>query len=220
MKARIVVRYVILLTLFAGILMGAAGTVRYWQGWAFLAVMGGGGFAMVVYLARRDPALLQRRMQRQEQRPVQRLVHYGGMAVWLLAFLLAGLDRRRGWGPELPWWASALGLLAVAWGYWVTFATLRVNTFAGATIGLEKNQHVIASGPYRMVRHPMYAGIAVLILGMPIGLGSVVALAAAGIMILLLVIRLLDEEKMLRLDLPGYAEYCARVRWRLAPGVF
>jgi protein-S-isoprenylcysteine O-methyltransferase Ste14 len=220
MKAQMVVRFVVLMSLFGGILMGSAGTIRFWQAWAFLALMGGGSLAMVVYLARRDPALLERRLRRQEQRPVQKVFHYTATVTWLLSFLIAGLDHRYGWSPVLPWWLCALGLAAAAWGLYVTFATARANTFASATIGLEKDQQVISTGPYGIVRHPMYSGIAALMLGMSIGLGSLAALAASALLIALLVIRLLDEEKMLRVDLPGYAEYCARVRWRLAPGVY
>jgi protein-S-isoprenylcysteine O-methyltransferase Ste14 len=220
MKAQMVVRLVVLLSLFGGILMGAAGTIHFWQAWAFLALMGGGSLAMVIYLARRDPALLERRLRRQEQRPVQKVFHYTATSTWLLGFLIAGLDHRYGWSPVLPWWLCALGLAGGAWGFYLTFATARANTFASATIGLEKDQRVISTGPYGIVRHPMYSGIAALMTGMPIGLGSLAGLAASAIMIALLVIRLLDEEKLLRVELPGYAEYCARVKWRLAPGVY
>jgi protein-S-isoprenylcysteine O-methyltransferase Ste14 len=220
MHARYVVRFVILMILFGCLLMGAAGTIRYWQAWAFLAVMGSGALGSVMDLQHRDPALLQRRLRRQEQRPVQRVFHFTAMGAWLLAFLLAGLEHRYGWGPVLPLWACILGLAAVASGFAVTFATLRTNTFASATIGLEKDQQVISAGPYRFVRHPMYSGIVVLMLGMPIALGSVTALSASAIFIAMLVLRLLDEEKLLRAELPGYAEYCARVRWRLVPKVY
>jgi protein-S-isoprenylcysteine O-methyltransferase Ste14 len=220
MKAQMVVRFVVLMSLFGGILMGAAGTFHFWQAWAFLALMGGGSLAMVVYLARQDPALLERRLRRNEERPVQKVFHYTATVTWLLSFLVAGLDRRYGWSPALPWWLCALGLAAAAWGFYVTFATARANTFASATIGLERDQRVISTGPYGIVRHPMYSGIAVLMLGMAIALGSVAALAASALLIVLLVVRLLDEEKLLRTELPGYAEYCARVKWRLAPGVF
>ena len=220
MKARMVVRFVTLTILFGCILMGTAGTVRFWQAWAFLALLGGGSAALAVYLVRRDPALLERRMRREEQRPVQKVFHYSTISAWLLAFLLAGLSRRYGWSPVLPWWVCAVGLAVVAWSFAINYATLRANTFASATIRLEENQRVISTGPYRIVRHPMYSGIAVLVVGMPIALGAVAALAASAIMIAMLVLRLLDEEKLLRAELPGYAEYCARVKWRLAPGVY
>jgi protein-S-isoprenylcysteine O-methyltransferase Ste14 len=220
MKARTIVRFVVLLSLFGCLLMGGAGTIHFWQAWAFLALMGGGSLAMVIWLGRRDPALLERRMRRNEERPVQKVFHTTATITWLLSFLIAGLDRRLGWSPALPWWLCAVGLAAVAWGFYVTFATARANTFASATIGLEKDQRVISTGPYGIVRHPMYSGIALLMTGMAIGLGSVAALAGSAVMIVLLVIRLRDEEKMLRAELPGYAEYCARVQWRLAPGVY
>jgi protein-S-isoprenylcysteine O-methyltransferase Ste14 len=220
MQARMVVRFVSLLSVFGCILMGGAGTVRFWQAWAFLALMGGGSLAMVIYLARRDPALLERRLRRREERPVQKVFHITATGTWLLSFLIAGLDHRYGWSPVLPWWVCALGLATVVWGFYVTFATARANTFASATIGLEKDQRVIATGPYGIVRHPMYAGIVLLMTGMPVGLGSVAALTMSAAMIGLLIVRLVDEEKLLRAELPGYGEYCARVKWRLAPGLY
>lgn len=97
---------------------------------------------------------------------------------------------------------------------------MRVNAFASATIELQPEQKVIASGPYAIVRHPMYSGIVLMMLAVPPALSSWVALVCSGIMIAALVVRLLDEETMLRTELPGYGEYCTRVHWRLAPGVF
>jgi protein-S-isoprenylcysteine O-methyltransferase Ste14 len=220
MRIKVVVRFVTLMIAFGCILMGAAGTIRYWQAWTFLALMGGVSLASMIYLQRTDPALLERRLRRQEQRPVQKIFHYSAIGTWLLAFVLAGLNHRYGWAPTVPRWACALGLAAVACGFVLVFATLRTNTFASATIGLERDQRVISTGPYRFVRHPMYSGIAVFVVGMPIGLGSVMALAATVILIAMLVLRLLDEEKLLRAELPGYAEYCACVRWRLLPRVY
>ncbi len=220
MNAKYVVRFVTLTIVFGGILMSAAGTIRYWQAWAFLALMGSGSLGSAIYLQRRDPMLLERRMRQEEQRPVQKVFHGSVIAAWLLGLVLAGLNRRYGWEPVLPRWACVLGLAALACGFAITFASLRANTFASSTIGLEKDQRVIATGPYRLVRHPMYSGMAVLVLGMPIELGSVTALATSLILIAMLVVRLLDEEKLLRAELPGYAEYCARVRWRLVPNVY
>lgn len=220
MQARVIVRFCTVLILLCALVIGSAGTVRYWQGWAGVALLGGCSITMVIYLMRRDPALLERRMRRQEQRPVQRVFHYAAMSAWLLCFALAGLDRRFGWSPVLPWWVCVLGLAAVIWGFWITLSTLRANTFAAATIGIEKDQKVISTGPYGIVRHPMYSGIAAVVAGMALALGSVAALATSAMMIGALVMRLLDEEKLLRAELPGYAEYCARVKWRLAPGVY
>lgn len=220
MHTKVVVRFVMLVIVFGCLLMGAAGTMRYWQAWVFVALMAGGSLGSMIDLQLHDPALLERRLRRREQRPVQKIFHSLAIGTWLLTFLLAGLNHRYGWEPAAPLWACVLGLVAVACGFAVVFATLRANTFASATIGLEKDQRVISTGPYRFVRHPMYAGIAILLVGMPVGLGSVIALAASAVLIGMLVVRLLDEEKLLRAELPGYAEYCARVRWRLAPRVY
>jgi protein-S-isoprenylcysteine O-methyltransferase Ste14 len=220
MKVNIVLRFAVVLTLIGIILFASAGTVHYWQGWVFLAVSAVANLMIVAYLFRRNPALLERRMQRKELRPLQRWFQRAGMLSWIGAVTLAGLDRRFGWTKPLPGWITALAFLLLAASYVVIFEVMRVNAFASATIELQPEQKVIASGPYAIVRHPMYSGIVLMMLAVPPALSSWVALVCSGIMIAALVVRLLDEETMLRTELPGYGEYCTRVHWRLAPGVF
>jgi|HubBroStandDraft_4_1064222.scaffolds.fasta_scaffold78043_2 protein-S-isoprenylcysteine O-methyltransferase Ste14 len=220
MKVNIVLRFAVVLTLIGIILFASAGTVHYWQGWVFLAVSAVANLMIVAYLFRRNPALLERRMQRKELRPLQRWFQRAGMLSWIGAVTLAGLDRRFGWTKPLPGWITAVAFLLLAASYVVIFEVMRVNAFASATIELQPEQKVIASGPYAIVRHPMYSGIVLMMLAVPPALSSWVALVCSGIMIAALVVRLLDEETMLRTELPGYGEYCTRVHWRLAPGVF
>jgi protein-S-isoprenylcysteine O-methyltransferase Ste14 len=220
MKVNIVLRFAVVLTLIGIILFASAGTVHYWQGWVFLAVSAVANLMIVAYLFRRNPALLERRMQRKELRPLQRWFQRAGMLSWIGAVTLAGLDRRFGWTKPLPGWITAVAFLLMAASYVVIFEVMRVNAFASATIELQPEQKVIASGPYAIVRHPMYSGIVLMMLAVPPALSSWVALVCSGIMIAALVVRLLDEETMLRTELPGYGEYCTRVHWRLAPGVF
>lgn len=220
MKVNIVLRFAVVLTLIGIILFASAGTVHYWQGWVFLAVSAVANLMIVAYLFRRNPALLERRMQRKELRPLQRWFQRAGMLSWIGAVTLAGLDRRFGWTKPLPGWITAVAFLLLAASYVVIFEVMRVNAFASETIELQPEQKVIASGPYAIVRHPMYSGIVLMMLAVPPALSSWVALVCSGIMIAALVVRLLDEETMLRTELPGYGEYCTRVHWRLAPGVF
>jgi protein-S-isoprenylcysteine O-methyltransferase Ste14 len=220
MKVNIVLRFAVVLTLIGIILFASAGTAHYWQGWVFLAVSAVANLMIVTYLFRRNPALLERRMQRKELRPLQRWFQRAGLLSWIGAVALAGLDRRSGWTKQLPGWVTAVAFVLLAASYVMIFEAMRVNAFASATIELQPEQKVIASGPYAIVRHPMYSGIVLMMLAVPPALSSWVALVCSGIMIAALVVRLLDEETMLRTELPGYGEYCTRVHWRLAPGVF
>ncbi len=220
MKAREVLRFALMLPLLGAMLFLSAGTLDYWQGWAWLGIFAAGSSFLGLYLARTNPALLERRTRRREQRGVQRLFQYGGMVLWPSSVVLSGLDHRFGWSHGVPWWLSMAALAVVAWTYELNFEVLRANTYAGATIGVEAEQKVVSTGPYAVVRHPMYAALAAMAVAMPLALGSWVVLAVSAAMVGSLVMRLLDEEKLLRSELPGYAEYCARVRWRLAPGVF
>jgi protein-S-isoprenylcysteine O-methyltransferase Ste14 len=105
-------------------------------------------------------------------------------------------------------------------GYYLIFRVFKENTFAAATIQIAENQTVISTGPYAIVRHPMYASALLYLLGMPLALGSLWGLLALAAVMPFLIWRLLDEERFLSKTLPGYAEYCTRVRWRLIPHVF
>jgi len=137
---------------------------------------------------------------------------------------LSGLDYRFGWSREIlgsvPLWLTILSLTMVL-GFWLLIIwVISVNRFAASVIRVEFEQVVISTGPYRVVRHPMYSAAIVLFLFVPLVLGSYVAVAAFAFLIPLLVLRLLNEEKVLRRKLPGYAEYCLRTRFRLIPFVW
>jgi protein-S-isoprenylcysteine O-methyltransferase Ste14 len=220
MNVRIVLRFVSVLALVGAFLFASAGSMRYWQGWTLLAVMLVLNAAIFAYLANHDPVLLQRRLDRREQRPAQKWFQAVGMASWVGALALSAVDHRLGWSGRVPWWVSVIAEIVMIGGYAMAFAVLRANHYAGATIGVAAEQKVITSGPYAWVRHPMYSGIGLSVLATPPALGSWLGLIFAAGMIAMFVIRLLDEEKLLRAELPGYADYCAHVKWRLAPGVY
>jgi protein-S-isoprenylcysteine O-methyltransferase Ste14 len=220
MTGRVVLRFIFVLALIGAILFASNGSLHYWQGWMFLAVNLVLNAAIVGYLAKYDPILLQRRLERRERRQVQKWFQALGMVSWLGSLALSGVDHRFGWSGRLPGWVSVMGEIVLIAGYALIFAVLRANRFAAATIGVEAEQKVITMGPYTVVRHPMYSGITLMVLGVPPALGSWLGWAFSVGMIAMLVIRLQDEERLLRSELPGYAEYFARVKWRLAPGVY
>lgn len=213
------VRWLLGIVTLAALLCIAAGTLRYWQAWAYL----GGLFlpmsVMLAYFLRHDPALLERRMKTKESAPEQRMAMAVSAVSILGELVVAGLDRRFGWS-QVPVPVVLLGLALVLVGYGSFFFVLRENSFASRVVEVQEGQQVISTGPYAMVRHPMYVAAIVMYLATPLALGSWWALVPATLLLPGMVLRILDEEKQLREQLPGYPEYCEEVRHRLVPGVW
>lgn len=209
---------------FAILLLLPAGTLRYWEVWVFLGVWFIPGIFFVLYFCKHDPALLERRMRRREKQKEQMLIMAAFYLLFLPGFVLPGLDHRLGWSSRwvaaVPLWLKLTSLALVLAGYLTTIWVFVVNRHASATIVVEPDQKVISNGPYRWVRHPMYFGVLIMMLSTPLGLGSYVAVPVFALIIPILILRLLNEEKVLRRDLPGYTEYCERTRHRLIPGVW
>jgi protein-S-isoprenylcysteine O-methyltransferase Ste14 len=219
LKSRLILRLSLGLIIVAAMLFIPAGSLRFWQGWAYLGVW----FVPMVfafgYFCKHDPKLIERRMQRKEKVHEQKLIIRFGFATWLIGYLLPGLDHRFGWS-HLPLWLTILSQAFVLGGCLMIFWVLKANSFAAATIRVEPGQKVISSGPYRIVRHPMYLGAGVMFLFAPLALGSYFALPVFALFIPIIVFRLLNEEKVLRQELPGYPEYCVKTRFRLVPFVW
>ena len=199
-----------------------AGTVRYWQGWIYLAIVIGASLVTMLDLLARDPALLERRMvggPTAEKRPVQRVIMVVASAAFIAMVVVPALDHRFGWS-QVPLGIVIVGDLLVLLGFVFVFFVYRANTYTSATIEVAKGQTVISTGPYGLVRHPMYASVTLYVLGTSLALGSWWGLVAAAVMLPILVWRLVDEERMLVAQLPGYIAYQQRVRRRLVPFVW
>lgn len=196
-----------------------AGTLRWWQAWLFLATLFVPMGLMARYLLRNDPALLERRLKYGEERTQQKAIVKVTSALWLLTFLVPGLDHRLGWS-SVPSWLVVLADALVLAGYLVFVLTVRENSFAARTVRVEEGQEVISTGPYAVVRHPMYVGLSLMMLSAPLALGSWWALIPALATPPSLMLRIVDEEAAMMAGLPGYAEYTRKVRWRLLPGVW
>jgi protein-S-isoprenylcysteine O-methyltransferase Ste14 len=206
----------------AALLFVAAGTLDYWQAWAFLAVYFAASLAITLHLMKTDPQLLQRRMRggpAAEKETSQKII----MSITSLGFigllLVPALDHRFAWS-QMPPYAALAGDALVGLGFLAVFFVFKENTFTSATIELASDQSVVATGPYALVRHPMYAGALALLLGMPIALGSWWGLLVIFAIMPALIWRLVDEEKFLARNLPGYREYLGKVRYRLIPLVW
>jgi protein-S-isoprenylcysteine O-methyltransferase Ste14 len=212
----------ILFLVMASLLFLAAGTFAYWQAWVFLAVYFSASLAITLYLITSDPALLARRMSGgpfAEKEPAQRII----MSITSLAFVgllvLPAIDHRLRWS-ELSPGAALAGDVLILLGWLGIFFVFREISFSSATIELAAEQRVISTGPYAWLRHPMYAAALVMLLGIPIALGSSRGVLIVVAMLPVLIWRLLDEERFLVRNLPGYAEYQRRVRYRLLPPIW
>ena len=199
-----------------------AGTTRYWQAWAYLAVFFGASFLITLYLIKNDPALLARRLSggpTAEKEKSQKIAMLFVSIGFIALLVVPALGRRLMW-PGVPLPVVIAGDLLTALGCYIVFLVYRENTFASATIKVTGDQRVISTGLYAVVRHPMYAGGLLYLLGTPLALGSYWGLLILAATAPFLLWRLFDEERFLSKNLPGYAEYCAKVRWRLIPGIF
>ena len=196
----------------------------YWQGWAFVAVNAVVGVIFCIHLYRHNRDLLVRRMLRKEKFTTQKIVLFLLKNVSVLAYVLCALDHRFGWSRTylfpVPWWLTVLALFLYATCYFLFIPVFNANRFAASVIQTENDQTVADHGPYRWVRHPMYAVMLAVWVWVPLALGSFIALPVVALMIPTLVLRLLHEEKVLRRDLPGYADYCQKTRYRLVPRVW
>ncbi len=199
-----------------------AGSIRYWQGWLFWVNFAVWCFAFTPYFLKHDPALLERRLRAgpaAEREPTQKRIQTFASIFVSAIFVVSAFDYRMGWS-SVPTSVVVFGNVLVAIGFWLIFWVFRANSFASSTIELSAGQRVIDTGPYALVRHPMYAAAMVLFFGVPLALGSYWGLLILLPLAAVLVIRLLDEEIFLGRSLPGYAEYCAKVRYRLIPGLW
>ena len=205
-----------------GLLFAAAGTVHYWQGWLFLAVFFGAALVITAYLAKHDPALLQRRLAggpMAEPETSQKIIVLFASIGFLGLLLVPALDHRFGWS-NVPVPVVVAGNVLVAAGFAVVLRVFSENTFTSARVEIAQEQRVITTGPYALVRHPMYAGAFLYLLGMPLALGSYWGLLVLVPMTAIVIWRLFDEEHLLARGLPGYADYQRSVRWRLISGIF
>lgn len=199
-----------------------AGTLDYWQGWVYLLVFMTCAALITLYLWQKDPQLLSRRVDAgplAEPTLRQKLIQLFAALAFLGLFVVSALDHRFHWS-DVPLAVIVLGDVLVMLGFGVVFAVFRENTFTAATIDVAADQVVITTGPYARVRHPMYAGALILLVGTPLALGSWWGLLMIVPMTAVIVWRLLDEERFLVLHLRGYAEYCQHVRHRLIPGAW
>jgi protein-S-isoprenylcysteine O-methyltransferase Ste14 len=200
------------------VLFLCAGTIRYWQAWVYLAVIVVCSVPVTLFMIG-SPALLERRTKFGEQRPIQRIIVLLLLLVTVVAFIVPGLDRRFDWS-RVPAWLSLDGDFMMVVSFWMSYRVFKENSFGSSTIEIAKDHRVISTGPYALVRNPMYSSAIIFFIAMSVALGSYWGLIPAILTVPCFAWRLHDEEAFLAENLPGYREYCARVRWHLIPGVY
>jgi protein-S-isoprenylcysteine O-methyltransferase Ste14 len=199
----------------------SAGTINYWQAWIYLGVSAASSVPVTLHITK-DPILLENRTKAgptAEQRPIQKIIVVCSGIPGIGAFIVPGLDHRFGWS-SVPPWLAIIGDIMIIVAMWMVYRVFKENSYGSATVEITQDQEVISTGPYAMVRNPMYSSAVVYFIGMALALGSYWGLIPASLTILGLIWRLFDEEKFLAKNLPGYRDYCAKVRWHLIPGAF
>jgi protein-S-isoprenylcysteine O-methyltransferase Ste14 len=210
------------LVFFGVLLFWPAGTFNYWQAWVFIAIFTAVSSGPTMYWGLRKPEVLRRRMHAgpiAETRTVQKIATVGTIAMVVAVLVVSALDHRFGWS-QVPTPIVVAGDVLVAVGLGMATMVVNQNSYAAATIRVEPDQPVISTGLYGVVRHPMYTGALIMMLGMPLALDSYWGLVTLAPGVAVLALRIVDEEKMLRQELAGYDEYTQQVHYRLVPGVW
>ena len=214
------------LLLFPVILFVLAGDWRWMEGWLFSVIFLLMCYSPLLYLYFYDPALLRERFGspiQQDQKRWDKVLLLFFFVDFLVWFAIMPLDARRwGWSPAFPFWIRATGTLLLVLSSVIVFEALRENTFAAPVVKIQKErgQHVISTGLYGIVRHPMYAGAVLLFVAGPLLLGSVSGLIMGLVLIVTIAVRSIGEEAMLKQELEGYSDYMKKVKWRIIPFVF
>jgi protein-S-isoprenylcysteine O-methyltransferase Ste14 len=199
-----------------------AWTIHYWQAWVYLSIFTGASLLTTLYLMKKDPELLKRRMRggpTAEKRRTQKLIMLCTSIGFIALLVVPALDHRFGWSP-MPLFVVIVGDVLVAIGFYFIFLVYKENTFTSATIEVAEDQKVISTGPYSIVRHPMYASALLYLVGTPLALASFWGLLPLAAMMPFLIWRLRDEESFLAGNLSGYTEYQKKVRYRLIPFIW
>ena len=212
-------RYLLGLLLFSAFLFIPAGTINYWNGWLLMGILFIPMFITGVILMTKNPDLLRKRLKTKEKESQQKSVLSFAALMFICGFAVAGLDYRYGW-MVLPKWVSIVAAVIFEFGYLMYAKVLRENTYLSRTVEVQKNQKVIDTGLYGIVRHPIYLSTFLLFLSMPLVLGSLVAFVVFLIYPIIIGKRIKNEEEVLEKELPGYIEYKKRIRYRVIPFIW
>jgi protein-S-isoprenylcysteine O-methyltransferase Ste14 len=215
----VLIRYILGLTILGLVFFLTAGTIMFWHAWILLTMFFVPWFFVSIYLVKKNPTLLKRRMKMKERMQSQKLYITLSTPIFPLIYIIPGFDYRFHWS-SVPIIVVFIADVLVLLGYIIIFLAFRENAYASRIVEVETDQRVVSSGPYALVRHPMYVGVILMFLFSPLALGSFWAMIPAVIVPIALIIRIRDEENLLKKELPGYPEYTQKVRYRLIPKIW
>ncbi len=219
LKKIAITRVSIVFLILGLVLFLTAGTLKYWEAWVYMLAQFVPMMIFGVYMFKHNPKFLERRMRTKEKRKKQQLIQKVGGLSFLLTLVLPGLDKRLAWS-DVPLAVTIAGMALVLFGYLMILRVFIANSYASRIVEVDEEQKVITTGPYALVRHPMYASLLVYYGASPLALSSYYALIPALSIILFLIARIKDEEKELLENLEGYREYTQKVKYRLIPGIW
>lgn len=216
---KIIIRFLLLPLLFGLLTLLPAGTLQYWQVYVYFTFLTVPMVFVLFYFLKHDPRFLERRTRVKEKEKAQVRIQLVFTLIFLSGFIVSGLDRRFGWS-NVPVWIVLLTNLVMLLGYVIIFFVFRQNSYASRVVEVETDQKVISTGLYGIVRHPMYVGVLIMWVPIPIALGSWWGLIPMAAIPLALVFRILNEESVLIRELPGYQAYCQKTKYRLIPFIW
>lgn len=216
---KILVRFAFFFPVMGVLILLPAGTFNYWQFYVYCGLLMVPMLAVLFYFLKNDPKFLERRSRAKEKEKAQVLISILSSVIFLAGFIIPGLDKRFAWS-EVPLHITIIACGVILVGYLIIFFVFRQNSYASRVIEVDEEQEVITTGLYGIVRHPMYVGAMIMYIPTPVALGSYWGLIPFALLPLSLVLRILNEEKVLKENLKGYKEYCEQTRYRLIPFIW
>lgn len=216
---KIILRFSLVPIVLGLFILVPAGTINYWQVYVYIAVLVVPMMFVLFYFLNNDPRFLERRTRAKEKEKQQIIIQIIFSFILLSGFIIPGFDKRFGWS-DIPINIVIVADIVILFGYLIIFFVFKQNSYASRVVEVEKSQKVISTGLYSFVRHPMYIGVIIMFIPTPVALGSYWGLIPMATIPLAIVFRILNEEKVLYKDLPGYKEYCQKTRYRLIPFIW
>ena len=216
---KIITRFSLVPIVLLLLILIPAGTLIYWQVYLYITIIVVPMIFVLFYFLKNDPLLLERRTKAKEKEKEQVIIQIVFSFIFLSGFVIPGFDKRFGWS-DVPIYIVIIADIVILLGYLLIFFVFKQNSYASRIVEVEKNQKVISTGLYGFVRHPMYIGVIIMYVPTPIALGSYWGLIPMTTIPIALVFRIINEEKVLSKDLPGYKDYCQKTRYRLIPYVW